>query len=261
MQIQADSLKGVLQRAAFGSGARAKVISLDAHRRLLWLPASRALSTGFSDRRRGIKQPRGASAPHRERRRVPVRAAAMAGLGGLSLLAAGCGSSPGSHVAQISSSTMQSNSSSNSPTASAQASGALTFSRCMRTDGVPNYPDPTNGGTLVKESLQQLGVSGARFQAAVTACNHLLPNGGSGPSPAQVQQARAQALRFSQCVRRHGVAGFPDPASNGRIPDPATAGINQGSPKFQAANQACANYRPPYMPSNAAYNAYARTHG
>ena len=45
------------------------------------------------------------------------------------------------------------------------------------------------------------------------------------------------------------------------IPDPASVGIDQGAPKFQAANQACGKYRPPYMPSNAAYNAYARTHG
>ena len=76
-----------------------------------------------------------------------------------------------------------------------------------------------------------------------------------------MQQVRALALEFSQCVRSHGVPNFPDPGSDGRIPDPATVGINQGSPKFEAANQACRAYRPPYLPSNAAYNAYARTHG
>jgi hypothetical protein len=74
-------------------------------------------------------------------------------------------------------------------------------------------------------------------------------------------QVRALSLRFSQCVRAHGVPNFPDPDSTGRIPDPASVGINQGSPKFEAANQACGKYRPPYMPSHAAYNAYARTHG
>jgi hypothetical protein len=130
----------------------------------------------------------------------------------------------------------------------------------MRSHGVPRYPDPTSNG-LVKESLQQLEVSSSRFQSASSACNHLLPGGGSGPSPAQVQQVRAEALEFSQCVRSHGVPNFPDPGSDGRIPDPASVGINQGSPKFEAANQACRRYRPPYMPSNSAYNAYARTHG
>jgi hypothetical protein len=125
---------------------------------------------------------------------------------------------------------------------------------------VPKYPDPTSNG-LVKESLQQLGVSSSRFQSASSACNHLLPNGGRAPNPARVQQARAQALEYARCVRSHGVPNFPDPGSDGRIPDPATVGVDQGSPKFEAANQACGKYRPPYMPSNAAYNAYARTHG
>jgi hypothetical protein len=130
----------------------------------------------------------------------------------------------------------------------------------MRSHGVPNYPDPGSSG-LVKESLQQLQVSLSRFRSASSSCNHLLPNGGSGPSPVQIRQVRALALAYSQCVRSHGVPSFPDPASDGRIPDPATVGVNQGSPKFEAANQACGAYRPPYMPSNTAYNAYARARG
>jgi hypothetical protein len=186
-------------------------------------------------------------------------AAAIIATAGLALLASACGGSPGSHVAQLGSTAPQS--SSNPPAASAQEDGALAFSRCMRSRGVSNFPDPSSGGVIPKVSLQQLGVSGSRFQASQSACQHLLPNGGSGPTLAQAQQDRAQALRFSQCMRTHGVTNFPDPANGGRIPDPASVGIDQGSPKFQAGNQACRKYRPPYMPSNAAYNSYARTHG
>jgi len=186
-----------------------------------------------------------------------VTAAAIVVAAGLALLAVGCGGSPGSHVAQLGSTmTRTSTSSANAP----QANGAVAFARCMRSNGVLNYPDPTSSG-LVKESLQQLGVSSSRFQAAQNACLHLLPNGGSGPSPARVQLVKAVSLAFSRCVRSHGVPNFPDPDSTGRIPDPASVGIDQGSPKFEAANQACRRFRPPYMPSNAAYNAYARTHG
>ena len=186
----------------------------------------------------------------------------FAALVSLVLVAAGCGGggSPGSHVAQLGSTATQTGSSSNASAASAQANGALAFAGCMRSDGVSKYPDPGSSGT-VKPSLQQLGVSSSRFQAALSACRHLLPNGGLPPNQAEQQQVRALSLRFSQCVRAHGVPNFPDPGSDGRIPDPATAGINQGSPKFEAANQTCGRYRPPYMPSNAAYNAYARTHG
>lgn len=194
-------------------------------------------------------------------RRVVRSAAAVIATVGLALLAAACGASTGSHVAQLGSTATQSSSSSNLSSSSAQANGAVAFAHCLRSHGVPKYPDPTSSGQLVKESVQQLGVSSARFQAAARVCNHLLPNGGNGPSPAQVQLVRAQALKFSPCMRAHGVPNFPDPGSDGRIPDPGSLGINQGSPKFQAANQACRKYRPPYMPSNAAYNSYARTQG
>jgi hypothetical protein len=177
----------------------------------------------------------------------------------LAILAAGCGGSSGSRVAQLTSTTQTT--SADTVAASSKAGDPVAFSRCMRAHGVPNYPDPGSDGTIPKESLQQLGVSLRRYQAAQGACRSFLPNGGGGPTPAQLQQERAQALTFARCVRSHGVPSFPDPDSTGRIPDPATAGINQGSPAFEAANRACARWRPPYMPSNAAYNAYARTHG
>jgi hypothetical protein len=170
-----------------------------------------------------------------------MRSASVAAVA-LTLLAAACGSPPA---------------------ASPRQNGAVAYARCMRSHGVPNWPDPNSNGLFDKSKLtsQRLGASDSKVQAAQSACRHLLPNGGSGPTPAQVQQVKAQALQFSRCVRAHGVPSFPDPDSTGRIPDPASVGIDQGSPKFEAANQACRKYRPPYMPSNAAYNAYARTHG
>jgi len=124
----------------------------------------------------------------------------------------------------------------------------------MRSRGVADFPDPTSGG-FNKVTLARLANSNSRYQAASHACQHLLPTA----SVTQQRDEAAQALLFSHCIRAHGVTNFPDPGSDGRIPDPATVGIDQGSPRFQAANQACRKYRPPYMPSNAAYNAYART--
>lgn len=175
---------------------------------------------------------------------------------GLALLAAGCSGSPESHVAQLGSTTTT------AAATSTPANTAVVYAHCVRSNGVRNWPDPNARGVFDKSklTLQQLGVSRSRLQTAQRACRNLLPNGGRPPSQAQQQQVKAQALRFSQCVRAHGVPNFPDPGSDGRIPDPATVGIDQGSPKFQAANQACGRYRPPYMPSNSAYNAYARTH-
>ena len=198
---------------------------------------------------------RGDDGPRRSTRSRPRTVATIIATAGMALLAAACGGSPGSHVAQLGSTTTHNGPS--LPAAAVQQNGVLAFSHCMRSDGVPNYPDPNTSGELPKKSPQQLGVSSSQFQAAQRACQHLLPTA----STAQQRHIAAQALEFSQCVRKHGVPNFPDPAANGRIPDPASSGIDQGSPQFQAANQACGKYRPPYMPSNAAYDAWARTNG
>jgi len=161
-------------------------------------------------------------------------------------------------VARLGSTVTQSSSASNTPAASTQ-NGAVAFAHCMRSSGVSKYPDPSSSGQLVKESLQQLAVTSSQFQSAQSACRHLLPNGGRPPSQAEQLQVKALGLKFAECVRAHGVPHFPDPDSSGRIPDPASVGIDQASPKFRAANRACAKYRPPYMPSNTAYDTWART--
>jgi hypothetical protein len=187
--------------------------------------------------------------PRRDWKTSAQRGAAIIATSALVLVAMACGGSPSS-----------TNSGGSSNAGGSTNSHQVAFSRCMRSNGVINYPDPNTSGVIPKESSQQLGVTNARFQSATNSCNHLLPNGGHGPNQAQIAYVRALSLKFAQCMRSHGVA-LPDPDSSGRIPDPASVGINQGSPQFEAANQACGKYRPPYMPSNAQYNAYAQTQG
>ncbi|HZP73956.1 MAG TPA: hypothetical protein VFA97_11330 [Gaiellaceae bacterium] len=166
-------------------------------------------------------------------------AAAIVAAGALVLTGAGCGGgSPVKHAA-------------------GGSSRAVAFSHCMRAHGVLNFPDPSSSGVIPKVSLAQLAVSSSRFETANGACRHLLPT----PTAARQRLVAAQSLSFSRCVRAHGVPNFPDPDSTGRIPDPASVGIDQGSPRFEAANRACGRYRPPYMPSNAAYNSWAKSHG
>jgi hypothetical protein len=188
--------------------------------------------------------------------------AAIVTVTGLSLLLAACGgpASPGIVSLGTTTTSTPSGAGGNSGATASNYADAVRFSQCMRAKGVLNYPDPASSGTIPKLSLSQLGVSGSRFQSAQRACQHLLPNSGSGPNQAQLQQQRALGVRFATCMRHHDVA-LPDPGSDGRIPDPATLGIDQGSPQFEAANQACGKYRPPYMPSNSQYNAYARSQG
>jgi hypothetical protein len=174
---------------------------------------------------------------------------------GLSLAA--CGSTNTPNVAGVATTTLAPSTGGTGATGSAVA---FAFTQCMQTRGVPNFPEPNSSGAFPKETPGQLGVTVSKYRSTLSGCSHLLPNGGSGPSGAEIQYVKHLGLQFAQCMRGHGIS-LPDPGSNARIPDPATVGINQGSPQFEAANQACGKYRPPYMPSNAEYNAYASSQG
>lgn len=110
---------------------------------------------------------------------------------------------------------------------SARSPSALAYSACMRSHGVPSYPDPDSSGQLPKTDAQLLGVSTSQYQAAQQACRHLLPEGGSLKQredqcmqnsdcpPALVQQLLTADRKLAQCMRSHGVPNFPDPTNGG----------------------------------------------
>jgi len=125
---------------------------------------------------------------------------------------------------------------------------ALKFSACMRANGVPTFPDPSSTGVIQGTGIDP---SSAAFQSAQQKCARYTPNGGQPPSPAQQAQAQAQALKFSACMRSHGVTNFPDPqfSSGGGIrikiqPGPGGSGLDPSSPIFQAAQKACGSLLP-----------------
>lgn len=100
-------------------------------------------------------------------------------------------------------------------TATTNSHKALAFSHCMRSHGVPTFPDPTTGGVIPKVTLGQLGVSTSEFQSAETACQRLLPTGADDVfPPGEVQQLLIGMLRFSHCMRAHGVPNWPDPTTD-----------------------------------------------
>ena len=132
---------------------------------------------------------------------------------------------------------------------------ALAYSRCMRSHGVARFPDPTSGGAVPKVSPAELGVSGAQLAAAQRVCQNLLPAGtGDQFPPGEVQQLLIGMLRFSRCMRAHGVPKWPDPTtdSEGRpiFPLPA-AGISRQqarSPAVTRAGNECQHLLPPALP-------------
>jgi len=137
------------------------------------------------------------------------------------------------------------------PTASSSASvlgSALAYSQCMRNHGIGDFPDPDSSGTINLKDLPNQGShpdlqpDGSRFQAAERACQSLQPT----EPAAQQRRDAAQALEWSQCMRAHGVADFPDPDSTGdiHVASIRAAGIDVSSSQFQAAANACRHYQP-----------------
>jgi hypothetical protein len=113
---------------------------------------------------------------------------------------------------------------SQSATTTSAAQSAVAYSRCMRANGIPDFPDPVSGGPVPKVGAEQLGVSASQLQGAQSACRSVYPtNGGSlanslrqceetGDCPENVvTKVMTQLRKFSQCMRTEGLAKWPDP--------------------------------------------------
>jgi hypothetical protein len=193
----------------------------------------------------------------------PALAAAV--LAGLGLLVAGCGGGkPGASVASLATTTTGGTGTTANSAGGDSRAGAggaapsggggggarmvmaggnvqqmTRFAACMRKNGEPNFPDPNAQGQI---SVSGIDPGSAAFQHARQACQKELPNRGQ-PTPAQQAQARQQALAFSACMRKNGVANFPDPqfGAGGKvgINISPSSGIDPQSPQFKHAQQAC----------------------
>jgi hypothetical protein len=148
---------------------------------------------------------------------------------GLTLLAAACGGTAGNHVAKLGTTTTSNRFPSSTSASSSQDGGALAFSRCMRSEGISRFPDPSrsNAGPsgVPKVRLQQLGVSSSQFEAAQRACRNLLPRG-SQPTQTASRQMQSKLLRFAQCMRSQGVSNWPDPTASSPL------AVAQGAPPY-----------------------------
>jgi len=184
-----------------------------------------------------------------------TRALVVAGAASVLLAAAGCGGGGNSpSVASIGGTTTSSSQSAGPPAGSAaSASGGANltlklqngekFAQCMRSHGIPNFPDPSSGGAISIGPGSGIDPSSPKFQQATAACDKLLPNGGQ-PSPQQIEKMQKAALAFSACMRKHGLTDFPDPTFSGggaqlRIRVGSSSDLNPSSPIFQAAQKAC----------------------
>jgi hypothetical protein len=119
----------------------------------------------------------------------------------------------------------------------------LAFAQCMRDHGV-DLPDPGSSSGPV-----QLKVDPTTMDAAQNACKSLRKGQDfKGPNAADQARMRDQLVKFSACMRAHGI-NMPDPtfSENGanvivRPGDPGT--MDPSSAEFQAAQKACEKNMP-----------------
>jgi uncharacterized membrane protein YgcG len=180
----------------------------------------------------------------RQRRRylLPVAAALL----GLAITAAACSSnraSPGVAGSGSTPTTAVSTANQAAPTLTpAQRAAALAYSQCMRSHGVPSFPDPNSQGAIQIQGGPggALDPNSAAFKNADKACQSKQPK----PTAAQQAQAQQHALAVSRCMRAHGIKDYPDPTfSGGKVSMQIQGGpgsdLNPNDPLFAAAQKAC----------------------
>lgn len=166
-------------------------------------------------------------------------------LAAVAVLFAACGGTAGPDVASIGSTTTTApalGTANPSPFASPtkEYDYELSYAECMRTHGLPNFPDPTqsNGNLSFNPKADS---NSPHFSSANNSCKRLLPDNGGLPTSAQIAAETAKLLKYSQCMRAHGVPTFPDPTVRPGLFGFRLNGIDPNSPQFQAAQKTCAS--------------------
>jgi hypothetical protein len=174
----------------------------------------------------------------------PRLAAAPVTLALVCLLAAACGggSSPSAVKTTATGSAPSDGGSDSSGGGAGRQQAALVYAKCMRSHGVKDFPDPDSSGNF---NVSSEPTSSQEADANQT-CNHLL-DVGTQLSAAQTQRTLANLLKYSQCMRSHGVPNFPDPQTTtggvgvpgGFTFDTANRNLNQKGAVYQAAAKTC----------------------
>jgi hypothetical protein len=120
-----------------------------------------------------------------------------------------------------------------------QLQAARAYASCMRSHGDSGFPDPNsqgNFGAITQGSPTD--PNSPAYKAAQPSCQSLMPQ----QSQQQQQQNQSQGVRFAACMRSHGVSKFPDPNAQGGFL--IQGGVDNNSPTFKAAMQACQSILP-----------------
>jgi hypothetical protein len=176
--------------------------------------------------------------------------AAFAGLGLLVVVAAGCGGSPTSAVAHIGSTTTAQVAAAGNgalPTPGHLGADLERYSSCMRANGVANFPNPVISGQSVSLQLTPAVAGSPKFDTAKATCQKYLPPG--SVSQQITTKDQAAYLKAADCMRSHGIVGFPDPVfSGGGVGFPLPKGMDPNSTQFLRAREICEALIPAGLP-------------
>ena len=104
------------------------------------------------------------------------------------------------------------------------------------------------GGGASSSSVARIGKTTGTTLAAVGA------NVTTPPNPVIAAKQYEKAVKFTQCMRAHGIADFPDPSAGGGIQISGggpNGDLNPNNATFVAAQNACQKYSPVQPPSAA----------
>jgi hypothetical protein len=181
------------------------------------------------------------------------RAAVLAATAGIALLTAACGGgSPSSGSAHSPATRGPSNS----------VAQEDAYAHCLTSHGVTGVSVGSGGTMTINDGGMSMTLSGnggipsqvesqlsPATQSAINACKNLAPRGprpsGGGQQPYNV----AQGLKYTDCLRAHGVPNMPDPNGAGAFNLGGT-GINPQSPQFEKAQQDCQSEQPAQISIN-----------
>ena len=128
--------------------------------------------------------------------------------------------------------------SSTKPTSSSKValggvSAVVKYSDCMRSHGMPKFPDLIPGGGPFGLQLARSGINldAPAYQTASSACQKLMPAAKAAVAPT-FAATKAQMVALARCMRVHGLKTFPDPRTStatsaaGAPPPPGTSSMS-----------------------------------
>lgn len=132
----------------------------------------------------------------------------------------------------------------NQPSEADADAARVKFAQCMRAAGV-DIPDPATNGGGIQVKIPR-GIRPQRMQQIDAGCRRSSGLDKALPKPSAQQQAAISegALKFSACMRSHGI-NVPDPQVNGgRVLMRMPRNLNPNTPRFRNAQAACAKLMP-----------------